>query len=62
MTKQQALVEMKYRLSKYILQVLIDEGNYHHRGGHSGQGSLYHKVCHPYTSHGGGRCMADRDV
>lgn len=26
MTKQQALVEMKYRLSKYILQVLIDEG------------------------------------
>lgn len=26
MTKQQATAEMKYRLSKYILQVLLDEG------------------------------------
>lgn len=26
MTKQQTLAEMKYRLSKYILQVLLDEG------------------------------------
>lgn len=26
MTKQQATAEMKYRLSKYILQVLLDKG------------------------------------
>ena len=26
MTNQQAAVEMKYRLSKYILQVLLDDG------------------------------------
>lgn len=39
MTKQQALVEMKYRLSKYILQVLIDEGIIT-----SGQGSPYREV------------------
>lgn len=26
MTKQQATAEMKYRLSKYILQVLLDGG------------------------------------
>ena len=25
MTKQQAVAEMKYQLSKYILQVLLDE-------------------------------------
>ena len=26
MTKRQAVAEMKYQLSKYILQVLLDEG------------------------------------
>ena len=26
MTNQQAFAEMKYRLSKYILQVLLDDG------------------------------------
>ena len=56
MTKQQAVAEMKYQLSKYILQVLLDENLITVNEAIRATGILLEKY-DPFT-----RCLEEVDV
>ena len=56
MTKQQATAEMKYRLSKYILQFLLDEGQITEDEAIKAKAILLEKY-NPFT-----RCLEEVDV
>ena len=56
MTKQQATAEMKYRLSKYILQVLLDGGQITEDEAIRAKAILLEKY-NPFT-----RCLEEVDV
>ena len=56
MTKQQAVAEMKYRLSKHILQVLLDENLITMDEAIRAKGILLEKY-DPFT-----RCLEEADV
>ena len=56
MTKQQAVAEMKYQLSKYILQVLLDENLITMDEAIRAKGTLLEKY-DPFT-----RCLEEVDV
>ena len=56
MTKQQAVAEMKYQLSKYILQVLLDENLITVDEAIRAKGILLEKY-EPFT-----RCLEEVDV
>ena len=56
MTKQQAVAEMKYQLSKYILQVLLDENLITVAEAIRAKGILLEKY-DPFT-----RCLEEVDV
>ena len=56
MTKQQATAEMRYRLSKYILQVLLDGGQITEDEAIRAKAILLEKY-NPFT-----RCLEEVDV
>ena len=56
MTNQQATAEMKYRLSKYILQVLLDDGQITEEDAIRAKNSLLERY-DPFT-----RCLEEVDI